>query len=45
MQKKTKGIDDFLYSADTQDAVRKELEWYTDLFKLVTIHCEEYCEL
>ena len=45
MQRKAKAIDDLLYSAGNQVAVREELDQYSDLFKLVTNHHEEYCEL
>ena len=45
MQRKAKAIDDLLYSAGDQVAVREELDQYSDLFKLVTNHHEEYCEL
>ena len=44
MQRKAKAIDDLLYSAGNQVAVREELDQYSDLFKLVTNHHEEYCE-
>ena len=43
MQRKI--IDDLLYSAGNQVVVREELDQYSDLFKLVTTHHEEYCEL
>ena len=45
MQKKAKTIDDLIYSAGNQFAVREELDQYSDLFKLVTNHHEEYCKL
>ena len=45
MQRKAKAIDDLLYSAGNQVAVREELDQYSDLFKLVTNHHEEHCEL
>lgn len=45
MQGKTKVIDDLLYSGGNQVAVREELDQYSDLFKLVTSHYEEYYEL
>ena len=45
MQRKAKAIDDLLYSAGNQVAVREELDQYSDLFKLVTNHHEEYCKL
>ena len=44
MQRKANAIDDLLYSAGNQVAVREELDQYSDLFKLVTNHHEEYCE-
>ena len=43
MQRKI--IDDLLYSAGNQVVVREELDQYSDLFKLVTNHHEQYCEL
>ena len=43
MQRKI--VDDLLYSAGNQVVVREELDQYSDLFKLVTNHHEEYCEL
>ena len=45
IQRKAKSIDDLLYSAGNQVAVREELEQYSDLLKLVTNHHEEYIEL
>ena len=45
MQRKAKAIDDLLYSAGNEVAVREELDQYSDLFKLVTNHHEEYCKL
>ena len=45
IQRKAKAIDDLLYSAGNQVFVREELDQYSDLFKLVTNHHEEYCEL
>ena len=44
IQGKAKAIDDLLYSAGNHIAVREELDQYSDLFKLVTNHHEEYCE-
>ena len=41
MQRKAKAIDDLLYSAGNQVPVRKELDQYSDLFKLVTNHHEQ----
>ena len=45
VQRKAKAIDDLLYSAGNQVAIREELDQYSDLFKLVPNHHEEYCEL
>ena len=45
IQRKTKAIDDLLYSAGNQVAVREELDRYSDLFKLFTNHHQECCEL
>ena len=45
MLRKAKAIDDLLYSAGNEVAVREELDQYSDLFKLVTNHHEEYCKL
>ena len=45
MQRKAKAIDDLLCSAGNQVAVREERDQYSDLFKLVTNHHEEYCKL
>ena len=45
IQRKTKAIDDLLYSAGNQVAVREELDRYSDLFKLFTNHRQECCEL
>ena len=45
MFRKAKAIDDLLYSAGNQVAIREEHDQYSDLFKLVTNHHEEYCEL
>ena len=45
IQRKAKAIDDLLYSAGNQVAVREELDQYSDLLRLVTNHHEEYCEL
>ena len=45
MQRKAKAINDLLYSAGNQVAVREEIEHYSVLFKLVKNHHEEYCEL
>ena len=45
MQRKAKAINDLLYSSGNQVAVREELDHYSVLFKLVTNHHEEYCEL
>ena len=45
MQRKAKAIDDLLYLAGNQVAIREELDQYSDLFKLVTNHHEEYCKL
>ena len=44
MQRKAKAIDDLLYPAGNQVAVREEVDQYSDLFKLVTNHHEEYCK-
>ena len=45
MQIKAKAIDDLLYSAGYQVAVREELDQYSDLFKLVTNHHQQYRKL
>ena len=45
MQRDAKGIDDLIYSAGNQVAVREELDQYSDLFKLITNYHEEYCKL
>ena len=45
MQRKSSAINDLLYSASNQVAVREELHQYSDLFKLVTASHEEYCGL
>ena len=45
MLRKAKAIDDLLYSAGNQVAIREDYDQYSDLFKLVTNHHEEYCEL
>ena len=45
MQRKVKVIDDLLYSTGNEAVVRKELDQYSDLFKLVTNHLEEYSKL
>ena len=45
MQRKAKAIDDLIYSAGNQVAVREELDQYSDLFKLITNYHEEYCKL
>ena len=45
MQRKAKAIDDLLYSAGNQVAVREELDQYSDLFKLFNNHHEEYFKL
>ena len=45
LQRKTRAIDDLLYSSSNHVDVKEELQQYSDLFKLLSTHHEEYCEL
>ena len=45
LQRKARAIDDLLYSATNHVAVKEELGQYSDIFKLLSTHHEEYCEL
>ena len=45
LQRKARAINDLLYSSSYYVAVKKELQQYSDLFKLLSTHHEEYCEL
>ena len=45
LQRKARATDDLLYSSSNHVAVKEELQQYSDLFKLLSIHHEEYCEL
>ena len=44
-QRKARATDDLLYSSSNHVAVKEELQQYSDLFKLVSTHQEEHCEL
>ena len=46
LQRKARAINDLLYSSGNHVAVKEELQQYSDLFKLLSTHPEEYyCEL
>ena len=45
LQRKTRAIDDLLYSATKHVGVKEELGQYSDIFKLLSTYHEEYCEL
>ena len=45
LKRKARAIDDHLYSSSNQVTVKEELEQYSDLFKLLSTHHEEHCEL
>ena len=45
LQRKTRAIDDLLYSGTNHVTVKEELGQYLDIFKLLSTYHEEYCEL
>ena len=45
LQRKARIIDYPLYSSSNQVAFKEELQHCSDLFKLLSTHHEEYCEL
>ena len=45
LQRKVRAIDDLLYSSGNHVTVKEELQQYSDLFKLLSTHHEEYCEV
>ena len=45
LQRKARAIDDLLYSGTNHVAVKEELGQYSHIFKLLSTHREEYCEL
>ena len=45
LQRKARAIDDLLYPSSNHVAVKEELQQYSDLFKLLSTHHEDYCEL
>ena len=45
LRRKARAIDDLLYCSSNHLAVKQEFQQYSDLFKLLSPHHEEYCEL
>ena len=45
LERKERAIDELVYASSNHLAVKEELQQYSDLFKLLSTHHEEYCEL
>ena len=45
LQGKARATNDLLYSSSNHVAVKEEFQQYSDLFKFLSTHYEEYCEL